>query len=134
MPVTNTASTTKCQAKKSIPNSLSLNYNAGVGRMNWDSSPTQVFSDNQMTSITDGVVIFCIAATLIIFDAFLTLLSILKKGIFGNQKRVLIKQTNKELKSMLTGVKKISNLNKQQLVELILVGSKLVAAGLFLPP
>ena len=75
-----------------------------------------------MKSITDEVVVFCIAASLIIFDALITLLSIFKKGIFVDQRRVLMKKTNKELKSMLIGVKKISNLNKKQLVELILVG------------
>ena len=89
--------------------------------MNWDSSPAQVFFDNPMTSITDGVVIFCIAATLIIFDAVLTLLSIFQKGVCINQRDLLMKKTNKELKAMLTGVKRISNLNKKQLVELVLV-------------
>ena len=76
---------------------------------------------NPMTSITDGVVIFCIAATLIIFDALITLLSIFKKGVCINQRDLLMKKTNKELKAMLTGVKRISNLNKKQLVNLILV-------------
>lgn len=38
------------------------------------------------------------------------------------QREVLMKKTNKELKSMLSGVEKISNLNKKQLVELILEG------------
>ena len=89
--------------------------------MNWDSSPAKVFSDNPMTSITDRVVIFCIAATLIIFDALVTLLSIFKKGIFVDQKSLLMQKTNKELKAMLVGVEKISKLNKKQLVELALV-------------
>ena len=73
-----------------------------------------------MTSITDGVVIFCIAAALIIFDAVLTLLSIFQKGVCINQRDLLMKKTNKELKAMLTGVKRISNLNKKQLVDLVL--------------
>ena len=89
--------------------------------MNWDSSPAQVFSDNPMTSITDGVVIFCIAATLIIFDALVILISIFKKGVFVNQREVLMKKTNKELNAMLIRAKRISNLNKKQLVELVLV-------------
>jgi len=55
-----------------------------------------------------------------IFDAFSTLLSILKKGIFVDQKSLLMQKTNKELKAMLVGVEKISKLNKTQLVELIL--------------
>ena len=64
---------------------------------------------------------FCIAGTLIIFDALLTLASIFKRGIFVDQKSLLMQKTNKELKAMLVGVKRISNLNKKQLVELGLV-------------
>ena len=76
-----------------------------------------------MTSITDEVVIFCIAATLIIFDSLVTLLSIFKKGIFVDQRSLLKKKTNRELREMLVGVEKISKLNKKQLVDLILVAS-----------
>ena len=74
-----------------------------------------------MTSITDRVVIFCIAATLIIFDSLLTLLSIFKKGIFVDQKGFLMQKTNKELKAMLNVVEEISKLNTKQLLELNLV-------------
>ena len=81
----------------------------------------KVFFNNPMTSITDGVVIFCIAATLIIFDALLTLVSIFKKGIFVDQKSLLMQKTNKELKAMLVGVKSISNMRKSELVNLVLV-------------
>ena len=74
-----------------------------------------------MTSITDEVVIFCIAATLIIFDALVTLLSIFKKGIFVDQKAFLMQKTNKELKAMLVGVKSISNMRKFELVNQVLL-------------
>ena len=74
-----------------------------------------------MTSITDGVVIFCIAATLIIFDALIALISIFKKGIFVDQKSLLMQKTNKELKAMMVGVTNLSRKNKKQLVELVLV-------------
>ena len=74
-----------------------------------------------MTTITDGVVIFCIAGTLIIFDALLTLASIFKRGIFVDQISLLKQKTSKELKAMLLGVKRISNLNKKQLMKLVLV-------------
>ena len=74
-----------------------------------------------MTSITDGVVIFCIAATLIIFDALVTLLSIFKKGVCVDQREVLMKKTNKELKAMLVGVKSISNMRKSELVNQVLL-------------
>ena len=74
-----------------------------------------------MKSITDRVVIFCIAATLIIFDALVTILSIFKKGVCVNQIEVLMKKTNKELMAMLVGVKSISNMRKSELVNLVLL-------------
>ena len=91
--------------------------------MNWDSLPTQEFSKKPMnlTATTDAVMMFCILAAMSIFDAVLTLLSIFKKGVCINQRDLLIKKTNKELKAMLTGATRISNLNKKQLVNLILV-------------
>ena len=73
-----------------------------------------------LTTNADRVMMFCILASMAIFDAFSTLLSILKKGIFVDQKSLLMQKTNKELKAMLIGVEKISKLNKKQLVELIL--------------
>ncbi len=73
-----------------------------------------------LTTTADSVMMFCIIASMAIFDAFSTLLSILKKGIFVNQKALLMQKTNKELKAMLVGVEKISKLNKKQLVDLIL--------------
>ena len=73
-----------------------------------------------LTTNADRVMMFCILASMAIFDAFSTLLSILKKWIFVDQKSLLMQKTNKELKAMLVGVEKISKLNKTQLVELIL--------------
>ena len=64
---------------------------------------------------------FCILASMAIFDAFSTLLSIFKKGVFIDQKSLLMQKTNRELRAMLIGVEKISKLNKEQLVELVLV-------------
>ena len=76
-----------------------------------------------LTTTTDSVMMFCILASMAIFDAFSTLFSILKKGIFVDQKSLLMQKTNRELKAMLKGVKSISNMNKKQLVDLILVAS-----------
>ena len=76
-----------------------------------------------LTTNADRVMMFCILASMAIFDAFLTLLSILKKGIFVDQRSLLMQKTNRELKAMLVGVEKISKLNKKQLVDLILVDS-----------
>ena len=76
-----------------------------------------------LTTNADRVMMFCILASMAIFDAFSTLLSILKKGIFVDQKSLLMQKTNKELKAMLVGVEKISKLNKTQLVNLVLLNS-----------
>ena len=76
-----------------------------------------------LATTTDSVMMFCILASMAIFDAFSTLLSILKKGIFVDQKSLLRQKTNIELKAMLSGVKSIANMNKKQLVDLILVAS-----------
>ena len=73
-----------------------------------------------LTTTADSVMMFCILASMAIFDAFSTLLSIFKKGVFVDQKSLLMQKTNKELKAMLIGVEKISELNKEQLVDLVL--------------
>ena len=73
-----------------------------------------------MNTYTDCAVIFFIMVAIITFDSVITLLSIFKDGILKNKRDILLEKTNKELKSMLTGVNKISNLNKNQLVELIM--------------
>ena len=76
-----------------------------------------------LTTNADRVMMFCILASMAIFDAFSTLLSIFKKGIFVDQRSLLMQKTNRELKAMLVGVEKISKLNKKQLVDLILIAS-----------
>ena len=74
-----------------------------------------------LTTNADRVMMFCILASIAILDAFSTLLSIFKKGVFVDQKSLLMQKTNRELRAMLIGVEKISKLNKEQLVELLLV-------------
>ncbi len=76
-----------------------------------------------LTTTADSVMMFWILASMAIFDAFSTLLSIFKKGVFVDQKSLLMQKTNRELRAMLVGVEKISKLNKKQLVDLILVAS-----------
>jgi len=73
-----------------------------------------------LTTTADSVMMFCILAAMSIVESVLTLLSIPKKGIFVDQKSLLMRKTNKELKTMLVGVEKISKLNKKQLVDLVL--------------
>ena len=85
--------------------------------------PNYFLKPMNLTTTTDSVMMLCILASMAIFDAFSTLLSILKKGIFVDQKSLMMQKTNIELKAMLTGVKSISNMNKKQLVDLILVAS-----------
>ena len=91
--------------------------------MNCDSLTTQEFSKKPMnlTTTTDAVMMFCILVSMTIFDALIILFSFPKKGIFVDQKSLLMQKTNRELKAMLVGVEKISKLNKKQLVELVLV-------------
>ncbi len=74
-----------------------------------------------LTTNADRVMMFCILASIAILDAFSTLLSIFKKGVFVDQKSLLMQKTNRELRAMLIGVEKISKLNKEQLIDLILV-------------
>ena len=73
-----------------------------------------------LTTNSDRVMMFCILASIAIFDAFSTLLSIFKKGVFVDQKSLLMQKTNRELRAMLIGVEKISKRNKKELVDLVL--------------
>ena len=67
----------------------------------------------------DWVVMPFIMISIVVFESLLTLLSIFKKGIFIDQRKLLMTKTNKELRSMLVGVKRVSNLRKFELVELL---------------
>ena len=74
-----------------------------------------------LTTTADSVMMFCIIASMAIFDAFSTLLSILKKGIFRNQRQFLMEKTNRELRQMLisTEIKSVARLKKSELVDLL---------------
>ncbi len=76
-----------------------------------------------MVQETEHTFNLLIVGVLLLIDAFQTLLSIPTRGIFIDQREVLLTKSNKELKAMLVGVKKVSNLNKQQLVDLVLTYS-----------
>tara|TARA_Y100001970_G_C14230125_1_gene858067 strand:- start:2717 stop:2953 length:237 start_codon:yes stop_codon:yes gene_type:complete len=73
-----------------------------------------------LTTTADSVMMFCILAAMSIVESVLTLLSIPKKGIFVDQKSLLMQKTNRELKGMLVGVKSLSKKNKKELVDLAL--------------
>ena len=69
---------------------------------------------------TDRTIMLCVIVVLASIDALITLLSIFKKGIFIDQRQLLMSKTNRQLKEMLNGVKGISSLKKADLVELVL--------------
>ena len=69
---------------------------------------------------TDRTIMLCVIIVLATIDALITLLSIFKKGIFIDQRQLLMSKTNRQLKKMLNGVKGISSLKEKELVELIL--------------
>ena len=81
----------------------------------------KIISSNpiNLSTTADSVMIFCIIASMSIFDSFSTLLSILKQGVFVDQKSLLMQKNKSELREMLVYVDKITKLNKKQLVDLV---------------
>ena len=75
-----------------------------------------------LITITDGVIVFCIALAITIFEAIQELLTIFQKGIFRDEREILMKRKNKDLRQMLMGteIKGINRLKKDELVDLIL--------------
>ena len=71
-------------------------------------------------TIADGAVVFFITVAIIAFEALQDLFSIFRDGIFIDQRKVLMKKTNKELRLMLKGIKGISNYKKDQLIECLM--------------
>ena len=71
-------------------------------------------------SAFDSSVISLIMVAVAIYDSFLVILSIPKKGFMVNPRTVLEGKSVKELKLMLKGKKGISKLNKERLVDLVL--------------
>jgi hypothetical protein len=76
-----------------------------------------------MEKETEQVIVFLIMLFVLVFEALKILLSILEKGIWKDRREILLDKTNQELRSMLVGVDKISRLNKNQLIDLILESS-----------
>jgi hypothetical protein len=76
-----------------------------------------------MEKKTEQVIVFLIMLFVLVFEALKILLSILEKGIWKDRREILLDKTNQELRSMLVGVDKISRLNKNQLIDLILESS-----------
>ena len=73
-----------------------------------------------MNDVTNGTIWSFILIAIITINAFITLLTMLNKGIFIDRRKQLMSKTNKELKQLLVGVKNISKLRKEELVDLVL--------------
>ena len=76
-----------------------------------------------MSKEVDSALMVLVTIILLFVQSVQVLLSIRTKGVFVDRKKILLKKTNKELKSMLNGFKKISQLNKNELVELVLLNT-----------
>ena len=68
----------------------------------------------------DGAIMLFIMVAIVCFEAVSTLLSIFEKGILKDPRKELMKKTNKQLRDLLKGKKKISGLRKHELVEMVL--------------
>ena len=73
-----------------------------------------------MYKTIDDTFMVSIMVLIALFHAVVTLATLPKRGIFKDPRQVLQTKTNKELRSMLKGTKRISNLNKKQLINLVL--------------
>ena len=73
-----------------------------------------------MEKQTDAAIMFFIMVFLAFLDAVRDLTSIFHNGIMKDPRKILKTKTNAELRKMLNGVKKISNLKKEELVELVI--------------
>ena len=69
---------------------------------------------------TDRTIMVCVIVVLTLIDALKTLFSFFEKGIFIDQRELLMNKTNREIKELLKDRKVISSLKKTELVELCL--------------
>ena len=73
-----------------------------------------------MEKQTDATIMFFIMVFLVFLDAVRDLVSLYHNGIMKDPRKILKTKTNAELRTMLKGVKRISNLKKEELVELVI--------------
>ena len=76
-----------------------------------------------MSKEVDAALMVLVTIVLLLVQSVQVLLSIRTKGVFVDRRETLLKKNNKELKSMLNGFKKISQLNKNELVDLVLLNT-----------
>ena len=73
-----------------------------------------------MEKQTDATIMFFIMVFLVFLDAVRDLVSLYHNGIMKDPRKILKTKTNAELRTMLKGVKRISNLKKDELVEIVI--------------
>ena len=74
------------------------------------------------SAFDDGVLYF-VVATIAFLESVQVLLSIPKKGILKDPRIALQKKTVKQLRQMLSGMKRLSSKNKAHLIDLVLLRS-----------
>lgn len=72
-----------------------------------------------MEQATNDIIMIFIMIGVLVFEAVIGIASVFRKGVLKDQRVLLMKKTNAELRSILHGVNKILRLSKQQLVELV---------------
>lgn len=66
----------------------------------------KLFASNQMEQASDGTIMFFIMIGVRFFETVIGIASVLRKGVLKDQRVLLMKKTNAELRSMLHGVNK----------------------------
>jgi len=72
-----------------------------------------------MNDASEATIMLFVITGLIIVDAVQTMIMILDKGIYKDEREELMKKSVKELRLMLIGVKKTSRLCKEELIEML---------------
>ncbi len=72
-----------------------------------------------MNDASEATIMLFVITGLIIVDAVQTLIMILDKGIYKDEREELMKKSVKELRLMLVGVKRTSRLCKEELIEML---------------
>ena len=71
------------------------------------------------TAFDGGAVFFCIIIAIAFIQSVMALLEMLQKGVLINEKDLLMTKTKKELKALLGDRRGISQLNKLELIDLL---------------
>jgi len=72
-----------------------------------------------MNDASEATIMLFVITGLIIVDAVQTMIMILDKGIYKDEREELMKKSVKELRLMLIGVKRTSRLGKEELIEML---------------